>query len=246
LLGLERLVRAVGGNIEGNAALCLADRPRLDTLTDDDFFVAQVSGQRFRDLGLACRQNGNDVDHRDADARTGEHLAELAPDITAADHKERFREPFELERARAGEMRHTLNARNLRQRRRRAGRDNDLASFCELSVYRDTAICQPCPALNISDRIVVREQVEILRLPEPRDQFVLLADNGTPILDAPMGTDSHEPRCGVGMMGRLRLPDQVLRWNTADVDAGAAAQIGSCSAVSIAGNISAAQAFLNI
>src|SRR5262249_23371053 len=49
-----------------------------------------------------------------------------------------------------------------------------------------------------------------------------MTDDGTPILDMAIASDSREPRGGLGVVQRFSRANQILRWHAADIDAGAA------------------------
>src|SRR5262249_10322474 len=176
-------ITAVGGKVERDAARRPADRFRRYVLANHDAFVAQISGQRFRYVRLDRRQYRNDVGDCDRDAGAGKHLGKLTANVAAADDKQRFWQLVDFERRGTGQVGYARHARNWRQRWGGAGCYDDLAGIQEVSVHSYAATHESCTTLEVSDRVIARQQVDVLRLPKRRDQLVLLADQGSPTID---------------------------------------------------------------
>lgn len=68
--------------------------------------------QRRADLGLSLGEQARPADERHLDAGAGEHLGELCADIASAHDEQRTRQFLEVERGRAGQIRHGLDAGN--------------------------------------------------------------------------------------------------------------------------------------
>ncbi len=123
----DRLLDPVLGEVHDFAAVAgTADARDVGARFDRDAFLAKILGQALADIGIFVGEQlsaADDDRRRHADARV--ELAELAADVTAAEHDQRFRRRVELQRFVALDVAGLRQARKGRRHDRAAGRDNE-------------------------------------------------------------------------------------------------------------------------
>ena len=181
MIGVDRNILAVARDRQRHTAIGFADRAVSDAGDNGDAFVPEISRERRADLGLGLGEQTGPADEGHPDAGTSEHLGEFRADVAAADHEQRARQFLEVERRRASEIRHGLDARNGGHRRPRAGRDDDLASGDTRAVYFDTAVEEASWPVAIGDAVVRGEQIDVLGLAQFGNEGVLLTNGSPPV-----------------------------------------------------------------